>query len=407
VSWLEEHRNEKASKSQWINRISNLTKKGLRSDELCIARFDTINETSGKLFTGNALLKCLNYSHLRISIVPVIDPTAFQLNFSQVTSTTPIKRLKPKLKNGLLTKPKWRDPMLGYWIDEISWNDLFPCEPKWIAFTHRGEPIVTHDRPTGLCENPDIAKRLAASHAQKLLPKFTTKGKWFEYSLTGGENYREWLVTLPYYLPTFQSNHFSHRNILLHVRCDIRDGVEDERVLFLQEVQSDWAQNARRAMQEEDPEIPTPPWLHEWPELALKLMLQHAATLGVDALAWTTSSSQVIRYDGDGAGGLRKLYDQTLPKAANRLLRKHGVRCETIEVYVPTNFTIRPVDNGYEVLDDDGTFLGIATNKQEIRSLIPDGGHELLHSMHGIRLNEKLRRTILNDGFYAWGWGIT
>lgn len=188
VSWLEEHRNDKARKSQWVNRINNLTKKGLRSDERCITRFDTLNETFGELFTGNDLLNCLNYSHLRISIVPVIDPTAFQLNFSQVTGSTPIKRLKPKLKNGPLTTPKWRDPMLGYWIDEISWNDLFPGEPKWIAFTHRGEPIISHDRPTGLCENPEIAKSLASSHAKKLLPKFTTKGKWFEYSLTGGEN---------------------------------------------------------------------------------------------------------------------------------------------------------------------------------------------------------------------------
>jgi len=178
-------------------------------------------------------------------------------------------------------------------------------------------------------------------------------------------------------------------------------------VLLLQEVQSDWAQNARRATHEEDSKIPTPPWLNEWPTLALKLMLLHAATIGADSLAWVNGSIQTKRYEGLGSVGLRKLYDQTLPKEANRLLRKHGIRCETIDVFVPTNFTIRPTDNGYEVVDDDGTLLGIATNNQEIRSLIPDGGHELLHSMHGIRLNEELRRTILNDGFYAWGWGIT
>jgi len=33
-----------------------------------------------------------------------------------------------------------------------------------------------------------------------------------------------------------------------HVRCDMRDGPEGDRVLVLHEVQSDWAQQARRAL---------------------------------------------------------------------------------------------------------------------------------------------------------------
>lgn len=32
------------------------------------------------------------------------------------------------------------------------------------------------------------------------------------------------------------------RNVLVHVRCDVRDGAAGERVLLLHKVQSDWAQ---------------------------------------------------------------------------------------------------------------------------------------------------------------------
>jgi hypothetical protein len=95
---------------------------------------------------------------------------------------------------------------------------------------------------------------------------------------------------LPYYPETYLSGHFKIRNVLAHVRCDVRLGADDERVLMLQEVQSDWAQRARRAasvniMRQSD-EVP-PPFMKEWSALVMKLVLLHAAYYGLDAVAWT------------------------------------------------------------------------------------------------------------------------
>lgn len=278
----------------------------------------------------------------------------------------------------------------------------------WIAFTHGGEPIVSGDSPSGLCGNLERAVELANAHAKAVFPKLTARGQWTRYRLTGGDEYREWLVTLPYYPPTFFSAHFAHRNVLLHVRCDLRTGPAGERVLVLHEVQSDWAQEARRsgAGERQEPGLPVPPWLQEWPALALKLMLLHAAHLGVDALAWTIGKMQTERYAGRGGHALRQLYDRTLPSEADRLLRTYGRACQSVDVYEPVNFFIEPLAIGYEVFDDSGQSLGTAATWEEAQNLLPDGAQERLVAMHGIRLDPGLHREILAHGFPAWGAGI-
>lgn len=85
-----------------------------------------------------------------------------------------------------------------------------------------------------------------------------TETKFSSYVLPGGENYKELLLTMPskrYGLSeegiakresnTFRSSHFDEPNILAHIRFDERT-VNGERVLFLEEIQSDWAQEGKK-----------------------------------------------------------------------------------------------------------------------------------------------------------------
>jgi len=400
ATWLEAHRAEKASPEQWYSRISNLTTKGLREEELELSQLAAeIDCDSSAAVTGDALFSCLSYDALRLSILPVVRVAGNQLRFEKVPANAAVKRIKPKLKAGLVTHPQWRDRVLGYWVDVVDWGDLLGPEQGWMAFTYRGMPVVPHGNPSGLCATATEAATLANNHAQKVFPKLTAKGKWSRYRLTGGEQYREWLVTLPYYAPSFFSSHFDHRNVLLHVRCDMREDADDERVLVLQEVQSDWAQKARRFLQDEDSAqpIPVPPWLKEWPALALKLMLLHAAQQGATALAWTHGKVQVERYKGLGEVGLLELYDHTLPAEATRILRPYGKRCESVEVFQPANFYIEPAEIGYEVFDEERCLLGAAATWSEAQALLPDGAHEVLKAMHGIKLDDALRKAAYSD----------
>lgn len=73
------------------------------------------------------------------------------------------------------------------------------------------------------------------------------KSKWKSHSVIGGNTYREILLTLPQSKEDFTyDTHFSgHKNFVAHVR--ISDAIVDgKKVLFIEEIQSDWHQQARK-----------------------------------------------------------------------------------------------------------------------------------------------------------------
>ena len=225
-----------------------------------------------------------------------------------------------------------------------------------------------------------------------------TETKFSKYTLPGGENYREILLTLPTKMldrnspemieaatqayganslsrlsdaqwelvsnrvqssPQFKSQHFDQPNILAHMRVNDRVDADGKRVLFVEEVQSDWHQAGRKGgyagdiqkqlsdikkqreflfdekiryeklaepytsqgkdappdivegwtkaangLQELDRQqnklgkgVPEAPFKTTWHELALKRAIQVAAEGGYDRIAFTTGKTQAERYD--------------------------------------------------------------------------------------------------------------
>ena len=151
----------------------------------------------------------------------------------------------------------------------------------------------------------------------------------------------------------FRSSHFDESNILVHVRLNERTDAEGKRVLFIEEVQSDWHQRGRKQgygpgdivkpigisavkdaqhwrVQDEsgntirllgvnsfntsdeavayynslpDAEIayrkdtvPDAPFKTTWPMLAMKRMIRYASENGFDRVAWTTGTQQFDRW---------------------------------------------------------------------------------------------------------------
>jgi hypothetical protein len=151
----------------------------------------------------------------------------------------------------------------------------------------------------------------------------------------------------------FQSSHFDEPNILVHLRMNTRTDAEGNKVLFIEEVQSDWGQkgkkegfidneklpkktfidyrqelfekyktekyndlvkvatqnevsNLERLFAKENGQenllktIPTAPFVtdtNSWTKLGLKAALKEAVAQGADKLAWTTGEQQNDRYD--------------------------------------------------------------------------------------------------------------
>jgi len=137
----------------------------------------------------------------------------------------------------------------------------------------------------------------------------------------------------------FRSSHFTQPNILAHIRFNERVDADGFKVLFIEEIQSDWGQKGRgdgfkqnfTASKNEDGSwlvrngsgekqgsvhadseagairlyggdngVPLAPFVTDtksWTALALKRMIAYAAENGFDKVAWTTGGQQAERYD--------------------------------------------------------------------------------------------------------------
>jgi hypothetical protein len=75
-------------------------------------------------------------------------------------------------------------------------------------------------------------------------PEFAAAPRYETWTVPGGENYRETLLRLPGE-DAYQSPHWDQPNVLAHIRMDDRVGPSGEKILFVQEIQSDWHQAGR------------------------------------------------------------------------------------------------------------------------------------------------------------------
>ena len=169
--------------------------------------------------------------------------------------------------------------------------------------------------------------------------------KFSKYVLPGGENYREVLLTMPREDgQEFKSSHFDEENILAHTRLTDRVDENGDKVLFVEEIQSDWHQAGREKGYKESlpgqenfnsflkrkyPEkindafslwqnksneiykewsdlqdkimsnqqaVPDAPFRKSWHEFTFKKILMEAAQKGYKKVAWTTGDQQAERY---------------------------------------------------------------------------------------------------------------
>lgn len=101
------------------------------------------------------------------------------------------------------------------------------------------------------------------------------------------------------------------------------------------------------------------------------------------------------RFPADFSRALAEAFERApVPGPAGELRR-------TVEVI--RNFSIRSVEERYEVFDIEGQVLGTADTFMQARAIVPNGAHEELPSVHAIRLSPADRRRIIEAGFPVWG----
>jgi N12 class adenine-specific DNA methylase len=243
-----------------------------------------------------------------------------------------------KQENNTLLDPDY------YRILDLEINDTadYP-EGYEVCATERGFEIYRNGREQVILENPgevyDYLKEKGIGVAET---KYTT------YQLPGGKNYKELLLLLPTpHDPHYETSHWDEQDVLAHVRFNERTDTNGQKVLFIEEIQSDWAQEGKKKgfksaivwkktdrrytefllqmnkkyggewkqrmtgqeRQEEETlrqerekaataDIPDMPFRHtgQWVQLVLRRMMRYAVENGFDRIAWTTGEQQAQRY---------------------------------------------------------------------------------------------------------------
>ncbi|MCK9371240.1 hypothetical protein M0R04_15110 [Candidatus Dojkabacteria bacterium] len=220
-----------------------------------------------------------------------------------------------------------------------------PNGKNWIGYDQNNNVIFQLGASSAKTAEEALA---IAKEDVKTRPFYTNENdttKYKQYTLPGGENYREVLIqaptrdNAPYMLVQnetgnlikefpnaeearnfyttqvpvphdfhiapkdihdyYQSSHWSEPNVLAHVRLNDRT-YNDKKVTFIEELQSDWAgalrkdQNGRGLA---EGTVPNSPLLKNWQELAIKRALQQAVNDGSEYLSWTTGEQQAARYN--------------------------------------------------------------------------------------------------------------
>ncbi len=354
---------KQATPDQWKGMIKNYP--GIKQEELdWMGLNEWLGEQKGKV-SKNALLKFVQENNIQLEEV--------------------VKAGKKELENKINDQLK----SLGYHYTKS--DDLLNLiDPD-------GNSIYEVDAPK---EVRDIINNLEDRY------DYLAELKYENYQLPGGENYKELLITTPrkqtsldqdsqrlfkknfvdlstdeqtklkdYYNQNndYKSSHFDEPNILAHVRFNERTDADGNRVLFLEEVQSDWHQAGRKKgyqkplseKQRKDLEdkivqekqmlqyaidsgrvsdeslnetkkliiameetlkgnivgdVPDAPFKKTWPLLAMKRMVRYAAENGFDKIAWTTGQQQADRYGEENiqAEGMKAFYDKMLPSIVNK-----------------------------------------------------------------------------------------
>ena len=319
---------QSAAVSQWIATLIALTGQGLKTEEL---------EVSGLLtrlrqLPGAARLT-LDEVLDKIDLTHALPALACESHFAYVAAASwrdCCIRIPPKeyRRRGLMGEGRealhiirYRHPSLAWSIVRTRYYDLLtPLSDWWSVLNEKGRFI---EQPLFGFPTPEDAMAYAEyrmSQHYAVWGKSQSLPRWASYALPGGYGYRELLITLDHWPHDYQPRHYRTRNVLIHIRASIRLTREGRKVLYLDEVQSDWHADLHAAAKGQLSHASNPPpapYRKEWPLLAMKMMLWWAQRLGVDGLAWSTAELQQSRWAAHGPPLL--LYRKALPEAARAL----------------------------------------------------------------------------------------
>jgi N12 class adenine-specific DNA methylase len=236
---------------------------------------------------------------------------------------------------------------IEYALEQLNYDNKSKREskPKFQSYQLEGEKENYKEVLVTMPTNKTNAETNVTNFFNKMKDKY---GEGFVSKLTTEENaerlkLKDALDNQPKN-PPFKSSHFDEPNILVHLRMNTRTDADGNKVLFLEELQSDFGQQGKKqgfkvsdsdknnkiALDKKARElggykflseaenkwyddytsgklgslkedaIPQAPFVTDtnaWTKLALKVALKEAVKQDADKIAWTTGEQQNERYD--------------------------------------------------------------------------------------------------------------
>jgi len=130
----------------------------------------------------------------------------------------------------------------------------------------------------------------------------------------------------------FRSMHWGEPNVFAHTRVNERTDADGNRVLFVEEIQSDWEQAIRKGEK-----VPDMPFKKNWHEVVLKRIIRMAAEQGIDKVSWITGQQTADRYDL--SKHLSEIHYSSSNLVAfdpegNEVIQQTGIMPEDLEQYI-------------------------------------------------------------------------
>lgn len=300
---------------------------------------------------------------------------------------------------------QWRSTLLnllqsGIKQDELRWSGI-------LAYLDQLEEAGRRVSKQALLAAIDFSSiRMELFNEIKQETVGVSNGTRYQHiSLAGGEDYREWLLSLPDYAMSYFSPHYTERNILLHIRSKTRYDENGRKLLFLEEVQSDWHQRTIKNHNNRSfVSKPPAPFKTDWVSLALKLMLIHAAKNDYDALSWASGDIQASHYHREIVS-VKRLYDQTIPQLLSKLSRHWQVTTEQTAVETElSNLSISRHKDKWQVTDRTEKEKDIIVDTQaEAMAIVRQHSQPAMLNVPMFKLPKQMAAHIMEKGLPLFG----
>ena len=202
------------------------------------------------------------------------------------------------------------------------------------------------------------------------------------------------------------SDHFRGTpNCIAHLRVSKMRDVEGNPLLLIHEAQAQWPARVRadQALQERD----ATPFAHEWVACVCKAAMAAAVRLyDVDVVGWLGGDTARVQHMDAKHTRLETVYDRMIPKAMQRILRRHAACFETVEIPVtdPAWQARHEPESGAFHAYRAGQPIGSACHSLEAAiALAQSKGAETSIRVQAVRLDPAVRDIVLYGPAASFG----